>query len=455
MAKFSELGLSDEFLKNLEGFKFSEPTEIQEKAIPLLMEGKDLLGGSSTGSGKTLAFGAPLIEKITHGEGIKALILTPTRELAEQVSQALATFSRYKNLNIVPVYGGVSMGRQIDELRYADIVVATPGRLLDHFSQRTINLSRVKFLVLDEADRMLDMGFIPDVKRIISHCPTDRQTLLFSATISHDILSIAKYYMKHPVEVSVESYVDPTKLTQVYYDVEHNQKFSLLVQLLKQEDSKLVMVFCNTKRVTDFIARNLRLQGVEAMPLHGDLSQNRRQMVLDHFHKSEKFVLVCTDVAARGLDIKEVSHVYNYDIPKSPEDYIHRIGRTARAGKDGKAINLVCNMDYENFDRIKKRHNVDIARIENPEFEKIIVQNNFRKDMRIGRGSSGRASYSRGRSSMGRGGFGREGRSRGFRPDRRERDFDDDGGHRPGGRSAYARGLRRESGEGAPRRFRF
>jgi ATP-dependent RNA helicase DeaD len=451
MAKFSELGLSDAFLKNLEGFKFSEPTEIQEKAIPLIMQGKDLLGGSSTGSGKTLAFGAPLIEKINHGNGIQALILTPTRELAEQVSKTIQTFSRHKDLSIVSVYGGVSMGRQIDDLRYADIVVATPGRLLDHFSQRTINLSKVRFLVLDEADRMLDMGFIPDVKRIISHCPTERQTLLFSATISHDILSIAKYYMKNPVEVSVESYVDPAKLTQVYYDVEHNEKFSLLVQLLKQEDSKLVMVFCNTKRVTDFIARNLRLQNIDAMPLHGDLSQNRRQMVLDHFHKSEKFVLVCTDVAARGLDIKEVSHVYNYDIPKNPSDYVHRIGRTARAGKDGKAINLVCGNDYENFDRIKKSYNFDIVRAENPEFEKIMVKNNFRKDMRIGRGSSGRASYSRGRS-----GGGRRVDGSGFRRDRRDSEgFSEEGRHRPGGRSAYARGLRRESGEGAPRRFRF
>lgn len=419
MVNFNELGLSAEFLKNLEQFKFSEATEIQAKAIPIVLKGQDILGGSATGSGKTLAFGAGIIEQVNHGEGIKALILAPTRELAEQVSTNLHKFSQYKRINVVSVYGGVSINPQISNLRYADIVVGTPGRILDHIHQRTIDLSKVKYLVLDEADRMLDMGFLPDVKRIIQTCPTNRQTLLFSATISRDIAAIAKHYMKNPVEISVESYVDPKKLAQCYYDIQQNEKFSLLVQLLKQEQSKLVMVFCNTKRASDFVAKNLHSHGIDAMALHGDLSQNRRQQVLDKFHKSVKFVLVCTDVAARGLDIKEVSHVYNYDIPKNPADYVHRIGRTARAGKEGKAINLVSNADYENFDRVMRNDELNIERIDAPEFEKLEVKNNFRKDMRQGRFGNPRASYSRGRSQGHRGGHSR-GPRRNDRGDSRE-----------------------------------
>jgi len=403
MVKFSELGLSEEFLKNLEHFKYEEPTEIQEKAIPLVLQGEDILGGSATGSGKTLAFGAGIIEKITHGEGIKALVLTPTRELAEQVCVSLRDFSSYKRLNVAPVYGGVAMGPQIDNLKFADIVVATPGRLLDHIQQRTVNLSQVKYLILDEADRMLDMGFLPDVTRIIQYCPKERQTLLFSATASHEILQIAGRYMKHPKEIAVQNYVDPSKLTQVFYDVQINEKFSLLVQLLRQENSKLVMIFCNTKRVADFIAKNLRLQNIDAMPLHGDLSQNKRQQVLNQFHKSEKFVLVCTDVAARGLDIKEVSHVYNYDIPKNPLDYIHRIGRTARAGKEGKAINIVASNDYENFGRVIRGNDFEIKREDNPKFEILMIQSSSRRD--FGRDSRGRSrdGFSRRDSSSPRG----------------------------------------------------
>jgi ATP-dependent RNA helicase DeaD len=302
------------------------------------------------------------------------LILTPTRELAEQDSKFLKIFSRDSHLRIATVYGGVYIVPQIEELKKADIVIGTPGRILDHISRKTINLSKIKILVLDEADRMLDMGFINDVTDIIYQCPKNRQSLLFSATISLDVIYIAKRYMSNPEEASAESYVDPSKLRQFFYDVPTNEKFSLLVHLLKEESSKLVMIFCNTKRTADFTGNNLRRYGFDALTLHGDLNQNQRKRVLDYFHKSDKFILVCTDVAARGLDIKNVSHIYNYDSPKTSIEYIHRIGRTARAGKDGKAITLLSQRDYENFTRVCKDSSLNIEQIQLPEFEKVFIR---------------------------------------------------------------------------------
>lgn len=368
---FDKLGLNQGLLKILEEIGFKEPTEIQDKVIPLALAGKDVIGKSATGSGKTLAFGAPIIQKAIRGNGLKALILAPTRELTEQVSKSLLLFSRYKDLKVVSVYGGISINLQIKNLREADIVVGTPGRLLDHISRGTIDLSRIKILVLDEADRMLDMGFFKDVTKIIGYCPKTRQTLLFSATISREIIEISNRYMNHPIEVSAESYVDPSKLEQVFYDVSSKEKFSLLVHLLKEEHSKLVMVFCNTKRNTRFLGSNLQRHGFDALALHGDLNQNQRNRILEHFHKSEKFILVCTDVAARGLDIKNVSHVYNYDSPKTSDEYIHRVGRTARAGKEGKAITILSERDYENFNRVLNDGVLKIEKVPSPEFQKV------------------------------------------------------------------------------------
>lgn len=392
MEKFEKLGLSQDFLDMIQEFKFDTPTEIQEKAIPLALQGSDVIGGSATGSGKTLAFGASIIENVQKGKGIQALILTPTRELAEQVSQAIKKFSKHKKLKVTSVYGGVSLVPQFENLKDSEIVIATPGRILDHISRDTVNLSKVKHLVLDEADRMLDMGFLPDVERIIESCPEERQTFLFSATISRDILGISKKYMNAPKEVSVKSQVDPSKLKQVFYDVRPNEKFSILVHLLKQEDSHLVMVFSNTKRNADFLAKNLKQQNINAMALHGDLSQNKRTKILEQFHKSEKFVLVCTDVAARGLDIKNVSHVYNYDSPKNSTDYVHRIGRTARAGKEGKAITIVASQDYENFQKVNHDPKIKIERQENPEFEMVEVSTPKRNPRFSGRKSDSRNS---------------------------------------------------------------
>ncbi|PIN86551.1 ATP-dependent RNA helicase [Candidatus Woesearchaeota archaeon CG10_big_fil_rev_8_21_14_0_10_44_13] len=400
---------------------FEEPSEIQEKAIPLVLEGKDVIAGSATGSGKTLVFGAGIIRDVEKGKGIQALVLTPTRELAEQVAVALRRFSKHKPLNITMVYGGVSINPQIDALRAADVVVGTPGRILDHMERRTINFNHVKILVLDEADRMFDMGFRDDVERIIRVCPKPRQTLLFSATLSEEGSRLADKHMKNPVEVAAETYVDPSKLRQVYYDVPNNMKFSLLVHLLRNEHAGLVMIFCNTRQTTDFVAKNLKHNEVPAQAIHGGFSQGKRSRTMEQFHSKDVYVLVCTDVAARGLDIKGVSHVYNYDTPKDSKQYIHRIGRTARAGKEGIAVTLLSDRDYENFDRVLRDNAVEIAREEVPQIERV----------RMDIGDRGRGNF-------------RGGRDRDFRPGQGH------GGH--GGRQRnYPRQERNEHGNRGPR----
>lgn len=411
MKKFEELGLSHELLKVLKEEGFTEPSEIQEKTIPILLKGKDLLGGSATGSGKTLAFSVPIIENLKPNQRVQALILTPTRELAEQVADSIKKFSRNKKLNVLAVYGGVSIEPQMRKLAIADVVVGTPGRILDHMQKRTLRLDNVKFLVLDEVDRMFDMGFHRDVERIINECPKDRQTMMFSATISDEIDYLAKKYTKNPAEVSVKSYLDASKLKQVYYDVENHLKFSLLVHLLGKENSDLVMVFCSTRRNADFVVANLARAGINAKAIHGGLDQNKRKKVLSEFHGKGVGVLVCTDVAARGLDIKGVSHVYNYDLPASSSDYVHRIGRTARAGEEGIAINLLSSRDYENFSNIINNKSLNIIQKEVPRIEKVSITNDFGKKRNF-RGSGNnnpRGSFNRrGPSSGSRGGGSRE-----------------------------------------------
>jgi ATP-dependent RNA helicase DeaD len=386
---FNELGIIEPILKSIEELKFTEPSEIQEKAIPVILSGKDVIAGSATGSGKTLAFAAGIIQNVTKGRGIQSLILAPTRELAHQVAKDIMTFSRHKPLNVVAVYGGVSISPQMGQLRFADVVVGTPGRILDHMERRTIDLSKVKILVLDEADRMLDMGFFEDVRHIISECPRERQTLLFSATLSQDIYELSRDYMKSPVKIAGEPQVDKSLLTQIYYDCPDNQKFSLLVHLLKSEQAGSVMVFCNTQRNTDAVAKNLNKNDIPAMAIHGGFSQQKRTHTLSQFHKKSFEVLVCTDVASRGLDIKDVSHVYNYDIPKEAKDYIHRIGRTARAGAEGKAINLLTSRDHDNFSAVLRGNDVQIKKEELPTFERVVVSWGGGSDDR-GQGSHGR-----------------------------------------------------------------
>jgi ATP-dependent RNA helicase DeaD len=374
MERFRRLGILENILKVIKEENFEKPSEIQEKAIPLILAGKDVIGGSATGSGKTLAFGSGIIQKAERKRGIQAVILTPTRELAEQIKRELKKFSKHKKLEVIAVYGGVSINPQIHKLRDADIVVGTPGRMLDHMQRGTIDLRNVKTLVLDEADRMLDMGFIEDVEKIISQCPKERQTLLFSATIPPDLAELSRKYMKNAVKVSAVKNVDPKKLRQVYYDVQDNLKFSLLVHLLKNEKAALVMVFCNSRKTVDFVTNNLRANGVDAQAIHGGFSQAKRDQVMRHFHSQKAHVLVCTDVAARGLDIKGVSHVYNFDIPKESKQYIHRIGRTARAGKEGIAINLLASRDHENYDRVLRDNDVEIPKEPTPHIERVQIK---------------------------------------------------------------------------------
>ena len=374
MKTFQDLGLSQETIQTIHKLGLIYPTQIQELSIPSIMQGKDVLGESATGSGKTLAFSSGMIEKTKKKEGIQALVLTPTRELAEQIKTALRTFVEQKHLEITAVYGGVSIDKQVQKLRKAEIVIATPGRLLDHISRRTINLQRVKTLVLDEADRMLDMGFIQDVEEIINNCPRERQTLFFSATISSEIKHLAKKYMKNPEIVSGKKMVDPAKLKQVYLDIPKNKKISLLVHLLQKEKSKRSLAFCNTRKSAEFIAKILEENGIKTKLIHGGLTQNKRNTTIERFHHEKEGVLVCTDVASRGLHIDSISYVYNVDIPKDAKDYIHRIGRTARAGEEGKVINLLSDNDYNNFSSVLTRYReFNIEKEQIPNFKRILI----------------------------------------------------------------------------------
>jgi ATP-dependent RNA helicase DeaD len=449
MEIFRKLGIIEPVLKVIEEEKFEKPTEIQEKAIPFVIQGKDVIAGSATGSGKTLVFGVPIIQNSEKGKHIQALVLTPTRELAEQVKKHLKMFSKYKPLFIISIYGGVAIGPQMDHLQKADVVVGTPGRVLDHIRRGTVDFRNVRTLVLDEADKMFEMGFVEDVEDIIKACSKERQTLLFSATITDDVFHISKRYMKNPMKISAGVYVDPKKLKQVYYDVPNNMRFSLLVHLLKNEHSGLVMVFCNSRDNTDFIANNLNNIGIEAVAIHGGFSQAKRNKTMEDFHSKNVKVLVCTDVAARGLDIKGVSHIYNYDIPKESKQYIHRIGRTARAGEEGKAINLLSDRDYDNFSRVVRDNDVNIVKEQMPVVERVKIGWMKRRG---GFRSQGRE-YSRGFGDRGRGYGGSDNRGR-YHPRGSEHRSNDNRGEKRfsgEGRSEGRGEYRSHSGQGSSR----
>ena len=395
MKTFKELGLNEKLLGTLLSLGIKIPSEIQEKAIPLVLAGHDVIGSSATGSGKTLAFASGIIENIQRNKGVQALILTPTRELAEQVANSILKLSEHKDLKVLSIYGGTNMNTQIREIPRTDIIVGTPGRILDHLQKRTLDLRKVKFLVLDEVDRMFDMGFQKDVEKIINACPKKRQTMLFSATVSSEIDYLAKKHTQDAIKISVKSHIDPSQLKQIYYNVMDNLKFSLLVHLLRKEKSDLVMVFCRTRRNVDFVANNLNNLGIKVSAIHGGMVQNKRNKVLSEFNSTKGVnVLVCTDVAARGLDIPGVSHVYNYDLPKTSVDYIHRIGRTARAGRDGIAISVLCSRDYENFGNILKDKNLKIVEVKTPLVEKVSMNLPSKREFR-GRGNRGENNFNR------------------------------------------------------------
>ncbi len=383
----SGINLQPELAKAFAELGFSEFTDIQIKSIPLIQQGKDVIGQSQTGSGKTAAFGFPVLEKVVINHGLQALVLVPTRELCEQVADEMRKFAKYKGTHISKIYGGVSINPQIDNLRRTNIVVGTPGRILDHLQRGTIHLNKVRILVLDEADKMFEMGFIDDVKKIISKIPKERQTLLFSATISHQVQEIVKDDMRNPERIKVQSYVDKGQMSQYFYSVNSRDKFSLLVHILKHESPTLTIIFCATRNRVDVLSKNLYKQGIIAQRLHGGLTQNRRKQAIDMFHSKNADILVASDVAARGLDIKNVSHIINYDIPKTSKEYIHRIGRTARAGSHGKVISLLAEQDHDNFRNVVDDRSLVIEQLKLPEFQRVpFFASSARRDFGARRG---------------------------------------------------------------------
>ena len=367
MTQFKEIDIEPRILHGLEDLEFVSLFPIQEQAMPPLLQGRDVIGQSHTGSGKTAAFGLPLISKVDENEPrIQALVLTPTRELAVQVAKDLNSYAKYTEIRALAIYGGESIENQLSRLRQNPrIIVATPGRLIDHMRRGSIRLGTVNFVVLDEADRMLDMGFVDDIEYILKSIPEDRQTALFSATMPKEILSLSNRYMDSPVQILLsKDEIGLDTIDQLYIMVEEKYKFDALSKILAKHAVKQAIIFCDTKWKTGALAGELQTAGVQALPIHGDLTQKQRDNTMTLFRKGKIDLMVATDVAARGLDINGVSHVINYDVPKDPLSYTHRIGRTARAGKDGVAITLVSPREYEDFQRIQGTTNIPIRKLQ-------------------------------------------------------------------------------------------
>lgn len=341
---FADLNLSKEVLQAVESMGFEEPTPIQAKTIPILLKGRDVIGQAQTGTGKTAAYGITIVEKADPKNfTVQAIILTPTRELAIQVAEEMNKTGKFKRIQAIPIYGGQSIERQIRALKKGvQVVVGTPGRVIDLIDRKTLKLNYIKIVVLDEADEMLDMGFIDDITKILKETPKERQTLLFSATMPDAIVKIANRYMQNPERVSItkDLLTDP-KINQIFYEVKKSEKIDALCRLIDVEDSDLFLVFCHTKREVDDVAADLKLRGYEAEAIHGDFSQSQREAVMKRFREGRIDVLVATDVAARGIDISNITHVINFSIPQNPGSYVHRIGRTGRAGREGIAITFV------------------------------------------------------------------------------------------------------------------
>jgi ATP-dependent RNA helicase RhlE len=426
MPLFKNLGLSDSIVKAIKDQGYTTPTQVQLEAIPAILEGHDLMVGSQTGTGKTAGFTLPLLQKLSkYPKGgapkVRALILTPTRELAAQVRENIYTYSKYLAVRSTAIYGGVNIRPQMKALRHGvDILVATPGRLLDHVEQRTVDLSNVEYFVLDEADRMLDMGFIPDIRRILDLLPETRQNLLFTATFSQKIKTLADGFLNEPKTIEIEKKnVTVDSITQTIYPVDNKRKGELLAHLIVSRKMEQVLVFTRTKHCADKLSTFLSKEGIHATAIHGDKTQGARMRALSDFKKGIVRILVATDIAARGIDIDQLAYVINYELPMVPEDYVHRIGRTGRAGNVGEAISLV-SVDERKLLR-------DIERVLKKEIPKVLEEN-FAPDPSIraepvSRGKSGRQQRPQGRSQ---GRFtssrseGRSDRPRSDRSDRRD-----------------------------------
>ena len=370
---FEDLPLTPEVMKGIEELGFSNLFPIQAQAIIPLLEGKDVIGQAQTGTGKTAAFGIPMVERVNPNiKRVQGLVLAPTRELAIQVAQHISRFSRYSSLKVLPVYGGEPIQKQIRALeRGVHIVVGTPGRLIDHLRRGTLNLSSTKVVVLDEADRMLDMGFIDDINYILSKVPTDRQLSLFSATIDRSVMNVCHRYMKNPEKILVsKDEIALTQLNQYYMVVNPRNKLEYLLDILKHNNMGKAIIFCNTRRGTDWLAHKLNTHGYDAKPLHAGFTQAQRDRVSNSFRNGKLKLLVATDVAARGLDIQGITHIINYDIPLDALVYFHRIGRTARMGNDGTAITLVGYGEMAELSKIKTLTKTNIEELEalNPQY---------------------------------------------------------------------------------------
>jgi ATP-dependent RNA helicase DeaD len=360
---FQELNLEPKVLRAVTEMGFEEPTPIQAKALPLALAGRDLIGQAQTGTGKTAAFGLPIVQNIDPSEDkIVALVMCPTRELAIQVSEEIGKLARFKGIRSLPIYGGQDIGRQIRALKQRpQLIIGTPGRLLDHINRKTIKLDHVRMVVLDEADEMLDMGFMDDIQTILGMVPEERQTMLFSATMPPNIQKLAQQFLKNPEHVSVvPKQVSAPLIDQSYIEVHERQKFEALSRLLDMESPDLAIVFGRTKRRVDELTEALQKRGYSADGLHGDLSQHQRDTVMRKFRDGSIDVLVATDVAARGLDVSGVTHVINFDLPQDPESYVHRIGRTGRAGREGVAWTFVTPREIDHLHFIEKvtRHKI-------------------------------------------------------------------------------------------------
>ncbi|MGD1004790.1 MAG: DEAD/DEAH box helicase [Methanoregulaceae archaeon] len=367
---FKQFNISQKILRAIEDLGFEEPTPIQTLAIPLILKGNDVTGQAKTGTGKTAAFGIPALERIEHHDRkTQVIILSPTRELAIQTAEEIAHLAKYfEYIKVLPIYGGQPIERQLRALKSGiQIVVGTPGRVLDHLRRGSLLLSHVKMVVLDEADQMLDMGFIDDIEKILEKTPKDRQTILFSATLPKPILAISKRFQKDPQFVDIpHKELTVPEVEQRYLEVHSRDKFDVLCQILDQYDPRLVLVFCNTKRRVDQLTRRLKTLGYNVAGIHGDLKQTQRDRIMAQFRKGHIDLLVATDVAARGIDVEDIDLVVNLDVPQVAEYYVHRIGRTARAGKSGRAITFVGPEDIYKMREIQHIANITIARTSLP-----------------------------------------------------------------------------------------
>ena len=376
MTTFSDLGLSTQTIEALSRKGFEEPTPIQIKTIPKVLAGThDIVAQAQTGTGKTAAFGLPLLELLDTQQGsVQALILAPTRELAIQVAEEINSLRGSRALAIAPIYGGQSMGIQLRSLKKGvSIVVGTPGRVLDHLRRGSLDLSAIKFLILDEADEMLNMGFLDDVREIMDQTNADKRIMLFSATMPQEILRIAKKYMgDYEVVRAVSDQLTTTQTDQIYFEVAANNKFEALCRIIDMEDDFYGLVFVRTKIDADAVAQRLMERGYDADALHGDISQSLREKILDKFKKKFVTILVATDVAARGIDVHDLSHVINYDLPHDPESYVHRVGRTGRAGKEGIAITFITPPEYRRLQFISKQAKTDIRKARLPKVADVI-----------------------------------------------------------------------------------